>query len=210
MRILDSRSEGWLEETLTHLRGGGVVALPTETVYGLAVRLDPVAVDHLYDLKGRAFDKALPLQMDSVERALDWGFEFSAPARCLVEHFWPGPLTLLLNRPKQCPAWFAPDDPLVALRIPDHLVVLELLGAAGEPLAVTSANRSGQSECLSAGDVVRVFEGADDLLVLDGGTAPGGMASTVVDASDLEPRVVREGPIGWTEIIRYWRGVRQR
>ena len=206
MRILDASGKDWLEAALAHLSGGGVIAVPTETVYGLAARLDPAAVNRLYALKGRASGKALPLQMDSVERALDWGFEFSAPARRLAEHFWPGPLTLLLNRPKQCPAWFAPDTPLVALRIPNHLVVLELLGAVGEPLAVTSANRSGDPECLHAGDVVRAFEGADDLLVLDGGDATGGIASTVADASGAEPVVKREGPIAASEILRAWRG----
>lgn len=205
MRTLDALSEGWLREALIHLRAGGVVALPTETVYGLALALDPGAVERVYALKGRALEKALPLQLDSVERALGWGFDFSAPARRLAGHFWPGPLTLLLNRPQRCPAWFAPDTPLVALRIPDHVVVLELLRAAGEPLAVTSANRSGKPECLKASDVERAFEGADDLLVLDGGTAPGGIASTVVDASGPEPQVVREGPIATSEILRVWR-----
>jgi L-threonylcarbamoyladenylate synthase len=181
-----------------------VIGLPTETVYGLAARLDPAAVNRLYGLKGRASGKALPLQMDSVERALDWGFEFSAPARRLAEHFWPGPLTLLLNRPKQCPAWFAPDTPLVALRIPDHLVVLELLGAVGEPLAVTSANRSGEPECPDAASVARTFAGSDDLLILDGGSSPGGIASTVVDASGREPQVVREGPLSLQLLARTW------
>lgn len=206
MRILDSRSEDWLEETLTHLRGGKVVALPTETVYGLAARLDPAGVNRLFTLKGRASEKALPLQVDSLDNALTWGFDLSAPARRLAEHFWPGPLTLLLNRPERCPSWFAPDTSLVALRIPAHLLVLELLGAIGEPLAVTSANRSGNPACLHAGDVVRAFEGADDLLVLDGGRAPGGIASTVVDASGTDPLVEREGPIADSEIFRAWRG----
>lgn len=206
MRTLDALSEGWLEEALVHLHAGRIVALPTETVYGLASVLDPEAIDRVYALKGRASEKALPLQLDSVERALDWGFDFSAPARRLAERFWPGPLTLLLNRPQRCPAWFAPDTPLVALRIPYHLVVLELLRATGEPLAVTSANRSGKPECLQAGDVARAFEGADDLLVLDGGTAPGGVASAVVDASGPEPQIVREGPIATSEILHVWWG----
>jgi L-threonylcarbamoyladenylate synthase len=208
MRILDASSKDWLREALAHLSGGGVIALPTETVYGLATRLDPAAVERLYALKGRAIEKALPLQLDLLERALAWGFDFSAPARRLAEHFWPGPLTLLLPRPGRCPAWFAPDSPLLALRIPDHPVVLDLLRAAGEPLAVTSANRSGKPECLHAGHVARAFEGADDLFVLDGGTAPGGIASTVVDASGPELQLIREGPIARSEISRIWKGER--
>jgi len=208
MRILPTSDKRWLEEALAHLRYGGGVAVPTETVYGLAARLDPAAVNRLYALKGRASEKALPLQVDSLERALTWGFDLPAPLRRLAERFWPGPLTLLLKRPERCPSWFAPNARLVALRIPDHPVVLELLAAVGEPLAVTSANRSGDPECLHAGDVVRIFEGADDLLVLDGGDATGGIASTVVDASDLEPRVVREGPISREDLLAIWNGVR--
>ncbi len=204
MRTLDAPSAGWLEEALAHLRAGKVVALPTETVYGLASALDPRGIERIYGLKGRAPEKALPLQVDSVERAVEVGFEFSAPARRLAERFWPGPLTLLLNRPQRCPAWFAQGALLMALRIPGHPVVLELIRAAGEPLAVTSANRSGKPECLHAGDVERAFEGAGDLLVLDGGAAPGGVASTVVDASGPEPRVVREGPIAPSEILHAW------
>lgn len=204
MRTLDAPSAGWLEKVLAHLRAGKVVALPTETVYGLASALDPRGIERIYGLKGRAEEKALPLQVDSVERAVEYGFDFSAPARRLAERFWPGPLTLLLNRPQGCPAWFAPDTPLIALRIPDHPVVLELLSAAGEPLAVTSANRSGEPECLHAGDVARAFEGAEDLFVLDGGIAPGGIASTVMDASGPEPRTVREGPITPSEILHAW------
>lgn len=206
MRFISTADPRWLDEALAHLRQGLVVALPTETVYGVASLLRPDAVDGIFALKGRAAEKALPLQTDSVERALAWGFTLSAPARRLADRFWPGPLTLLLERPARCPGWFAPGSRLIALRVPDHPDVARLLGAAGEPLAVTSANPSGGPECLDAAEVARIFQDAADLLVVDGGIAPGGVASTVVDASGPEPRVVRAGPIAREAIEEAWHG----
>lgn len=204
MRILPASDPACLPEAVHHIRHGGIVALPTETVYGLAAALMPSAVDRVYALKGRPADKALPWQVDTLERALGAGFSFSQGALSLARHFWPGPLTLLLHRPSQCPAWFAPESSLVALRIPRHPFALDVLRAAGGPLAVTSANHSGESECRDAGAVARTFAGAEDLLVLDAGLSPGGAASTVVDASGPEPRVTREGPISLVEIVRVW------
>ncbi len=123
----------------------------------------------------------------------------------MARRFWPGPLTLLLGRPPICPEWFAPEAPLVALRIPDHPPATQLLDAWGAPLAVTSANRSGQPECLDAAAVTIAFPEAGDLLILDGGPSPGGVASTVVDASGPTPHVMREGPITREEILAAWR-----
>jgi L-threonylcarbamoyladenylate synthase len=206
MRVISTADGSWLREALEHLGMGLVVALPTETVYGVAALLRPEAVERVYTLKGRAAEKALPWQVDSLERALASGFDMSSPARRLAERFWPGPLTLLLKRPSCCPSWFAPDSPLIALRIPDHPVIAALLRAAGEPLAVTSANRSGQPECLDAEAVAMTFVETDGLLVLDGGPAPGGIASTVVDASGSEPKIVREGTIPRARIDEVWDG----
>ncbi len=206
MRILPASGPACLDEAMQHIRHGGIVALPTETVYGLAGALMPTAVERIYELKGRPAEKALPWQVDALEGALAAGFSFSPGALSLARHFWPGPLTLLVHRPWQCPAWFAPEASLVALRIPRHPFALDVLRAAGGPLAVTSANRSGEAECRDAGAVARTFAGAEDLLILDAGLSPGGAASTVVDASGPEPRVTREGPIGLAEIVRAWEG----
>jgi|WetSurMetagenome_2_1015567.scaffolds.fasta_scaffold21495_4 L-threonylcarbamoyladenylate synthase len=206
MRMIPTADENWLHEALSHLRRGLVVALPTETVYGAAVLLRPDAVERVFALKGRTAEKALPLQTDSLDRATGWGFQLSTGARRLAGRCWPGPLTLLLERPSNCPSWFAPGSSLVALRIPDHPVVAALLAAAGEPLAVTSANLSGEPECLDAGAVARAFTGEEDLLVVDGGPSPGGVASTVVDASGTEPRILREGPISRAAIDEAWHG----
>lgn len=206
MRLIPTSDDCWLHEALAHLRDGLVVALPTETVYGLACTLRPDAVERIYALKGRPAEKALPLQTGSLQSAERWDFSLSPAARRLAERFWPGPLTLLLDRPERCPAWFAPDSRLVALRIPDHPVMAELLEALGEPLAVTSANPSGEAERLDAGAVAKAFSHEEDLLVLDGGPSPGGVASTVVDASGSEPAVLREGPIPKSAIDEVWHG----
>jgi L-threonylcarbamoyladenylate synthase len=206
MRVIPTSDGRWLAEALSHLRSGLVVALPTETVYGVATLVRPEAIHKIYGLKGRAAEKALPLQTDSLERAVHWGFSLSPAACRLAGRFWPGPLTLLLERPERCPPWFAPGSKLIALRIPDHVVVSALLRAAGEPLAVTSANPSGEAECLDAGAAARAFASAEELLIVDGGPAPGGVASTVVDASGVEPRIVREGPVSWAAIEEVWHG----
>ena len=206
MRMIPTSGDGWLSPALEHLGGGGVVAVPTETVYGFASALREDAVDRIYALKGRSGEKALPLQTDSLERALAWGFALSPPARWVAERFWPGPLTLLLHRPATCPDWFAPGASLLALRIPDHPVITQLIAAWDAPLAVTSANHSGKPECPDASALAHAFPDAGDLLILDGGPSPGGIASTVVDVSGPEPRIIREGPITREDILAAWCG----
>jgi len=206
VRILGTQGAGWIEEARTHLEAGGVLALPTETVYGLAASLtDPRGVERIFDLKGRPQEKLLPLQMDSLARVRAWGFPLSAGAERLALAFWPGPLTLVLPRPPRCPPWFAPGGITLAVRVPDHPVALRVLALAEAPLAVTSANLSGEPPCLDAAAVARAFPGAP-LLVLDGGRAPGGLPSTVVAATGEEPVVLREGPIGSARIREVWRG----
>ena len=204
MRVLPTSAPAWTYEALGHLRAGGVVAFPTETVYGLGALLNRAAVEDIFRIKGRPGEKILPLQAYSLEQATDWGFEFAPGAMRMAQTFWPGPLTLLLRRPSRCPDWFAPDSPLIALRLPDHAVALELLRTAGEPLAVTSANLSGGAECLDADAVTRIFGDDGELLLLDGGRVPGGVASTVVDASGPTPVIVRLGPLSAAQILEVW------
>ena len=203
-RLLDARRPGSVERAVGHLRSGGVLGLPTETVYGLAAALhDPLGVARIVALKGRPDHKPLPWQVADLSAAEAAGFGLEGGARRLAEAFWPGPLTLVLRRPEGCPAWFSPSSPTVALRVPRHEVALAVLSAWGRPLAVTSANRSGGTECLTAEALLRAFPEASDLLVLDGGTASGS-ASTVVDATGAEPRIFREGPLSRARIEEVW------
>jgi L-threonylcarbamoyladenylate synthase len=207
MQVVSPSDSGWIARALEHLRSGGVVALPTETVYGLAATLErPEGVERIFALKGRPESRALPWQVDCVERALADGFVFGDGALRLARHFWPGPLTLVLERPASCPAWFAPQTARIALRIPNHPVPLALLRAAASPLAVTSANLTGERECLDPLEVRGLFEGAAGLLLVDGGRAGGRAASTVVETTGAEPAILRDGPIPLGLIEEVWHG----
>jgi L-threonylcarbamoyladenylate synthase len=179
---------------------GEVIAFPTDTVYGIGARADSeAAIEKLYQIKARSFDKPIPVMVATVGQLDQVVNSVSVAARRLAASFWPGPLTMVL--PKQASL---PDNltqmPGVGVRIPDHPFALNLLKRCG-PLAVTSANLSGQPESLSAKAVLEKLEGLL-ALVVDGGDSPGGMASTVVDLIGEQPRIVREGPISGDRITR--------
>ena len=179
------------------LAGGGSVLLPTDTVYGLAVRADrPGAADHLAALKDRAAEQPVAVLVASVQQAEvvgvlpDW-------ARPVIERWWPGPLTLVLAR-RPGLAWDLGDPPdTVGVRLPDHDLVRALAEVVG-PLATTSANRHGEPTPPTAAEAVAALTGAPDLVV-DGGPCVG-QASTVVDATGPEPVVLRPGPIAMSDL----------
>lgn len=173
------------------LRSGQVIAIPTDTVYGLAaLARDAAARAMIYEIKGRSLEQPLILMAGEAAQFERW-VEVGERARELMDRFWPGPLTLIL--PARQPA----EGASIGVRIPAHPAALALLTELGESLATTSANRSGEAPALTAaeaGTLVRVAA------VLDGGAAPGGRASTVLDLSGETPRLVREGPIGWADL----------
>jgi L-threonylcarbamoyladenylate synthase len=177
------------------LQGHGVLALPTETFYGLAVAPDdPVAVDRVYTLKGRPAEKTLPVVGASIAQ-LESVVVVPEGWRGRLEAAWPAPLTVVLP----AAATLAAGGRTVAVRVPAHPLLRALLASVG-PLTATSANRSGGPALARADDVVR--ELGDGLaLLLDGGDAPGGVPSTVVDLSHGGARMVRQGawqpPPGW-------------
>ncbi len=179
------------------LAGGGTVVLPTDTVYGLAVRADrPGAVEHLALLKDRGTEQPVAILVASVEQAEtvgvlpDW-------ARPMIERWWPGPLTLVLRR-RPGLAWDLGDPAdTVGVRLPDHDLVLALAEAVG-PLATTSANRHGEPTPVTAAEAAAALTGAPNLVV-DGGPCAG-EASTVLDATGPEPVVLRPGPIAVTDL----------
>jgi L-threonylcarbamoyladenylate synthase len=181
------------------LRQGGLVSFPTDTVYGVGARAsDALAVGRLYEAKLRPRDKAIPLLvsiLDDLQPDRGWTSAGLSPAgRRLAQRFWPGPLTLVVPRGPRVSDIVAAGGDSVAVRIPDHPLVLSLLESLAEPLATTSANLSGQPSPLTAAEVMAQLAGRVDL-VLDGGPCPGGLASTVVDLSGKAPQVVRHGPI---------------
>ena len=162
---------------------GGIVAFPTETVYGLAASAaDAEAQYRIYEIKNRPRAMPLILMVAEPDELHGW-VEVDERARGFMLRFWPGPLTLVLKRPGAAPT--------LGVRIPDHSLALRLLGAAG-PLMTTSANVSGQPPALNAEEASKLPGLAG---VLDGGPVPGGQASTVLDLTGEAPRILREGPL---------------
>ena len=201
-RVLKAEVEGSLAEALAVLKGGGLVAYPSDTVYGLgAAASDERAVARAFAVKGRLSEKALPLLLADVDDMTPLCAEVPPIAKLLTERFWPGPLTVVLRRSPsfQSPALGGGDS--VALRVPDHFFLRQLIRALGEPITGTSANRSGRPSCRTAREVQRQLGNAVDLII-DGGSSRVGQESTVVDITLDHPKIVRGGALSRKEIER--------
>ncbi len=183
------------------LRAGELVAIPTDTVYGVgAIAWDRAAVARLYTAKLRSADKAIPLLLaDSADLDLV-AAGVSPAARRLAERFWPGPMTLVVPRAAGVPDEVTAGGATVAVRVPDHPLARALIRLAGAPLATTSANLSGHPSPVTADEVAAQLAGRV-ALILDGGRCPGGVPSTLVDATGTPPRILRPGPLDPAEII---------
>jgi len=184
------------------LAGGGIVALPTDTVYGIAVSTDtPGGIERLFAAKQRPPDKAIALLIADAAQAGELG-ELNQAATTLAAAFWPGGLTLILRRrpDRGLPALGADGTSLhtIGLRVPDHETPRALARAVG-PLPTTSANRSGEPEARDAAEIQRLLGDAVDL-ILDAGPAHGGPASTVVDTTVDPVRILRDGAISAVDI----------
>jgi L-threonylcarbamoyladenylate synthase len=170
------------------IRSGGVIAFPTDTVYGLgAAADDEVATKRVYHIKGRPVGMPLIL-MVAAESQLEGWVHVDSRAEAMMRRWWPGPLTLILH---------AVGGSTLGVRIPKHKAALGLLGAAG-PLMTTSANLHGKDPAMTA-EEAGALPGV--MAVLDGGAAPGGTASTVLDLTGPEPHVLREGAITAQELL---------
>ncbi|HLZ69305.1 MAG TPA: L-threonylcarbamoyladenylate synthase [Dehalococcoidia bacterium] len=180
-----------LAEAADLLLRGAVVALPTDTVYGVAAdAASPEAIARLFEAKRRPLDKAIPLLVAEAQD-LDLVAAFvPEPARRLAERFWPGALTIVVPRR----ALRSDDLPTVAVRMPDHPLARALIRLAGGTLAVTSANISGQPPATTVAEVMRQLDGRI-AAVVEGGACPGGVASTIVDTTAGPPRVLRVGGV---------------
>ena len=182
-----------LEIAVTHLRAGRVVGVPTDTVYGLAVDpLQPLAVEALFELKGRDRSKPVALLVADLATAAAW-VQLSEYAASWAERYWPGPLTLVAHPRRPLPDGVGDHQRhTVGIRVPDHPVIQQLLVAFG-PLAVTSANPSGGEETLDH-QAARAALG-DTVAFYLPGNCPGTVASTVVDVTAARPRLLRKGPL---------------
>ena len=182
------------------LRRGGLVAFPTETVYGLGADASSAkAIARLYEVKRRPADHPVIVHFDSAGRAFTWTREVPEAARTLAKRFWPGPLTLILKRSALARDFITGGQDNVGVRVPAHPVAHELLAAFGGGIAAPSANRFGQVSPTSAAHV-REDLGGDVDLVLEGGPSEVGIESTIVDLSRGAPVVLRPGKISADEI----------
>lgn len=189
-----------LDDAVRAVRAGGVIALPTDTLYGLGADPSQVgAVARLFAIKGRTAERALPLIAADAEQVAARLGVLPRLADRLARRFWPGPLTLLVR----APAWLAPfvsgGTGKVGVRVPAHAVARALCAACGLPLTATSANVSGAAPSADPDDIERVLGARIDVLV-DAGVTPGGAPSTIVDVTGEVPVLVRAGAIAWTEI----------
>jgi L-threonylcarbamoyladenylate synthase len=192
-----------IQEAAAWILRGGVVALPTDTLYGLAV--DPFrrdAVARLFAVKGRDAERAVPLMAADIAQVAAHLGPLSPAAARLAERFWPGPLTLLVAAPRSLAPAVTGGTDRVGVRVPADALARAVCQAAARPITATSANLSGQRATADPDEVERTLADRIDLL-LDTGPTPGGAPSTVVDVSASEWRVVRAGAISWDD-IRTW------
>ncbi len=197
-QILDAHSPDAVLRALGVLKSGGLVAFPTDTVYGVgSLVFDGKAVEAIYLAKDRPIEKAIPVLLGDADDLAKVASEVPTMARRLAIRFWPGPLTLVVPKRLTLPEPVSATD-TVGVRVPDHPFARTLLLAAG-PMAVTSANISGQASPSTAEEVLSQLGGRIEL-ILDGGRTLGGKPSTVVDCSGREPVILRAGPITLMEI----------
>lgn len=188
-----------LRESAGVLLGGGLVAFPTETFYGLGANaLDPAAVSRVFVAKGRAESKPVLVLVESVEMAESLVKAVSAAARDLMTRYWPGPLTLVFAAGAGLPGGLTGGTGTIGIRVPSHPVALGVVRAAGFPVTAPSANVSGSEPPTMAAAVHRAFDGQIEL-ILDGGATKGGLPSTILDVTVTPPRLIRLGAVAFPE-----------
>jgi L-threonylcarbamoyladenylate synthase len=203
-RILKANTQDSLQTAIQDaalvIQGGGVVALPTESFYGLAVHaMDAKAIERLFAVKQRREDNPVLILIPSKQNLESYVVEVSDRARKLVERFWPGGLTLVLFANPSLPRSLTAGTGKIGVRLSSHPVPTALAKAVGAPITGTSANRSGQSSCSTAEEVMEAV-GKDIDLILDGGKTPGGKGSTVLDVTLDPPMILREGMLSRDEL----------
>jgi L-threonylcarbamoyladenylate synthase len=184
------------------IRDGGIVAYPTDTLYGLAADpRDLRAVARLFAVKGRAGDRAIPL-IACDELAAAHAGRLTGRTRALARHFWPGPLTLLVRADARLAPAVHSESRLVGVRVPDSVVARALARAAGGLITATSANRSGAGATADP-ELLQPLAASGLDLLLDAGPAPGGPPSTIVDVTAEPPLLVRPGAVAWERVLEF-------
>ncbi len=175
------------------IKTGGLAAVPTETVYGLAANgLIPEAVAKIYEVKGRPETKPISLLISGMSDVEELCDDIPESAYTMARCFWPGPLTMILKKKSHIPDIVTAGGNTLGVRCPDHEKTLDIIKKAGVPLAAPSANLSGQPSPKSANDVLKYFDGKIDCVV-DGGVCTVGIESTIVDMTVNPPKILRLG-----------------
>ncbi len=202
MLVIKHDKPAALHQAIEHVRAGGLIAFPTDTVYGLGCGLyNSPGIVRLYEIKGREPGKAIPILFADLDQIEEITSGLSQGAIHLAESNWPGALTLVVPKHPSIPPELTA-LPTVGIRMPNHSFARALLRACG-PMAVSSANLSGQPSAVTAEEVISQL-GDSDMLLIDGGRCPGGSSSTVVDCTGDEPVILREGPISASIIRTIW------
>ena len=192
-----------IAEGVRVLREGGVVAYPTDTVYGLGADIaSPAAVQRIIDLKGRPVGMGLPLLLAETSELAAVAGEISEAIWSLAKRFWPGSLTLVVRRSPIVPDLVTGGRDTVAVRVPGHPVPRELARGLGRPITGTSANLSGQPAAVTA-EELHSWLGAHVDMVMEGGASPGQIESTILDVSGAVPMLIRRGAVGEDTIREY-------
>lgn len=200
----DTCTAAELGPAVAWLRAGGVVAMPTDTLYGLAVDIrNPAAVRQLFALKGRDARAALPLIAADLSQVVACGGRLEAREAALAAAFWPGPLSIV----RDAPAWVVPEvhggHRTVAIRIPAHTVARRLCEAWGGVLSATSANITGEPP-VDRVEALGAIAQDSRVFVVDAGITPGGLPSTLVDVRSARPLLLREGAIAWSRVLEFF------
>lgn len=209
MKVISLEAPRALEDTIRTVRHGGVIAFPTDTVYGIGASLNhPDALARIYTIKGRDAAKPLPVLLSSIDRIELVAGTPNPRVRALLREFWPGALTVALAAKPGMPREIIHADGTVGVRIPDHSIALTICERAGGALATTSANRSGEPPARSVEDLTgQIQDGID--VVLNGGFSPSREPSTVIRVENARIAVIRAGAIAPERIHAAWSRITQ-
>lgn len=207
MVVLPAASPNAIEWTAERIVAGGVVAIPTDTVYGIAASLaHESALSRVFDVKERPGDRTLPVLIASTDALANLAASVSDETLVLLDRYWPGPLTVVVAARAGMPELVTGPGDTIGVRLPNHPLAIEVIEKAGGAIACTSANLSGEPPARTAGEVAASIGDRLDL-ILDGGRTPGGVASTVIAVEDDRIRILREGAIPSEHLLAAWRDV---
>lgn len=184
------------DKIITLLKDGGLLAMPTDTVFGLASMMDEKAIKRVYEVKGRSFDKPLPMMCCS-KVMIDSVAYINKDADKIIDRFMPGALTIVFKKKEEVPAYVTMGRDTIGIRMPDDEFILDLIEKLGKPLMVTSANISGNGSLISWKDVCSCMKGKIEGIICE--DARGDIASTIIDVSE-DLKLLREGPLSIEEI----------